>query len=156
MRDLLPAAKAVVLHSGGLDSSTLLALAIRRHGVEHVRTLSISYGQRHSGEVQAARDVQSYFRMFTTAHKTIDLDPDIFKNKESPGGSALIPSDQVEMPHMTYEELETSFGPSPTYVPFRNATFLSLATAYALTIGASEIWFGAHAEDAHNFAYPRV
>jgi 7-cyano-7-deazaguanine synthase len=55
---------------------------------------------------------------------------------------------------MTYKEIAEVEGPSPTYVPFRNAILLSMATAIALTAGAEEVFIGVHAEDARNWAYP--
>jgi 7-cyano-7-deazaguanine synthase len=69
-------------------------------------------------------------------------------------GSARISGDNEPMPDKTYEELQENEGMSPTYVPYRNGTMLSLATTFALSIGASEVWFGAHNEDAAGWAYP--
>ena len=57
-------------------------------------------------------------------------------------------------PNVTYEELAESKGVSPTYVPFRNGTLLSIATALGLTLGVNWLYYGAHAEDARNWAYP--
>src|SRR5262245_9556666 len=61
---------------------------------------------------------------------------------------------EAEMPHVTYEELQKAEGPSPTYVPYRNGSFLSLAASGALDMGADTIYAGMHGEDAHNWAYP--
>jgi len=69
-------------------------------------------------------------------------------------GSTIIADNKLNQPEMSYEDIEDSYGVSPTYVPFRNANFLSIASTHALVHGASEVWAGMHAEDAHNWAYP--
>ena len=61
---------------------------------------------------------------------------------------------EEEMPHATYEELQKAEGPSPTYVPYRNGTFLSLSASHALANECDTIYAGMHSEDAHNWAYP--
>ena len=154
---------AVVLHSGGLDSSTLLTDAVVRYNADNVFPLGVSYGQKHSAELRAAQDVRMALGIPETNWQTVSLPSTAFAGS----GSALVQSDAdagAEMPHLSYDELAEAYGPSPTYVPFRNGTLLSLATARALSLlsnegsgsaGArAEVWFGAHAEDAHNFAYP--
>lgn len=156
---------AVVLHSGGLDSSTLLGAAVKSFGADNVFPLGVSYGQKHSEELKAAQAVRTYMGIPESNWRTTSLPSNTF----SGAGSSLVSADVhagAEMPNLSYEELAQSYGPSPTYVPFRNGTLLSLATARALSLiegdgfgsgrhGArAEVWFGAHAEDAHNFAYP--
>jgi 7-cyano-7-deazaguanine synthase len=139
--------KAVVLLSGGLDSTTVLAMALRLHNLkpENVLGLSLDYGQKHSIEAQASAEVARHYGISWLQKK---LDPDIFATDES----SL--TGNREMPHETYQELMSGDGPSPTYVPFRNANLLSVATAIALSMAADSVYFGAHAEDAHNWAYP--
>jgi 7-cyano-7-deazaguanine synthase len=66
----------------------------------------------------------------------------------------LVAENELEMPSGSYEDYDEQFGVSPTYVPYRNGNFLSVATTLALVQGASEVWAGMHAEDAHNWAYP--
>jgi 7-cyano-7-deazaguanine synthase len=139
--------KAVVLHSGGLDSSTCLAIAVDEHGADEVVALSMWYGQKHTREIDAAIAVAAHYGV---THDEIGLPSELFRGS----GSALLPDDGREMPQMSYEELSEQVGPSPTYVPYRNGALLSLAAAYALARGAEELYFGAHSEDAHNFAYP--
>ena len=138
--------KAIVLLSGGMDSATCATLAAKKHGASEVGGISIIYGQTHVNEVQAAERVANALQIH---HKVVTVN-DVFAGY----GSSIVAEDNAEMPNQSYEELHDSYGVSPTYVPYRNGTFLSLATIDALIEGAEEIWFGAHAEDAHNWAYP--
>lgn len=135
--------QAIVLLSGGLDSTTALALACKRYGNRRVATLSISYGQRHQVELQCAQTIADYFGV---QHQEMTL--------PVPSGDSVLMAPGAEMPHNTYSELQAQVGPSPTYVPFRNGIMLSTAAAHALTLEANEIYVGVHAEDAHNWAYP--
>ncbi|KKK91090.1 hypothetical protein LCGC14_2716470, partial [marine sediment metagenome] len=132
----------LVLHSGGLDSTTVLAQALRQ--CDRVETVSFRYGQSHSREVDVAKALADLYRV----HQTIIDVPNVFTG----AGSTLM--DGLPQPHLSYEELRASEGPSPTYVPYRNGTLLSLATALALTKDLYWVYFGAHADDAHNYAYP--
>lgn len=132
---------SVVLSSGGVDSTVALELAMQVS--DKVETISFSYGQRHSQEIEAARRVAAHYG---TKHLTLPVP--IFP------GESVLKNPDAEMPHLTYEEIEKSEGPSPTYVPFRNGTFLSIAAGYALDLGADTLWCGMHAEDARGWAYP--
>lgn len=134
---------AVVLLSGGLDSTTAASIAIAEHS--EAIGLSVSYGQTHSVEVEAAARIADELGM---RHVVRVLDPDLMALE----GSALTGS--APMPNLTYKELGQQTGPSPTYVPFRNGLLLSIAAALALQDGASEVWAGMHSEDAHQWAYP--
>lgn len=137
--------KALVLLSGGLDSTTLLSLAINSLGSNNVSTLSILYGQKHDREVTAARAITDYYNC---KHQVYTL-PNLFQGY----GSSLIDADK-ENPELSYQEISESYGVSPTYVPFRNGTLLSIAAAQALIEGVDYIYYGTHAEDARGFAYP--
>ncbi len=137
--------KALVLLSGGLDSTTCLSLAVNSFGAANVSTLSLLYGQKHDREVAAARAVAAHFGC---KHQVFTL-PDIFQGY----GCSLVDSDK-EHPEISYQEISDSFGVSPTYVPFRNGNMLSAAAALALVEEADLIYYGAHAEDARGFAYP--
>ncbi|TGE38597.1 7-cyano-7-deazaguanine synthase QueC [Desulfosporosinus fructosivorans] len=137
---------AIVLLSGGIDSTTCAVLACREFGPENVLALSLFYGQKHAKEIDAAREVSKHLGL---KDHIIQQLPDIFKG----GGSTLIDQDR-QNPEKTYEELSTSQGISPTYVPFRNANLLSVATSISLIKGADTIFYGAHSEDARNWAYP--
>jgi 7-cyano-7-deazaguanine synthase len=138
--------KALVLLSGGIDSTTCTVMACREFGPENVLALSLIYGQKHAKEIAAAREVTKYLGI---KDHIIHQLPDIFQG----GGSTLIDKDRPN-PETTYEELRKSKGVSPTYVPFRNANLLSVATTISLVKGADTIFYGAHAEDARNWAYP--
>lgn len=138
--------KALVLLSGGLDSSTCITLACKEYGNENVIALTLFYGQKHSKEIESAKAIVKYFNI---KEHIIQQLPDIFKG----GGSTLVDSDKPN-PKMTYEEIDKMYGVSPTYVPFRNANLLSVATTIALVKNAEVIYYGTHSEDAKNWAYP--
>ncbi|HHH89254.1 MAG TPA: 7-cyano-7-deazaguanine synthase QueC [Aliiroseovarius sp.] len=122
--------KAVVLVSGGLDSSTVLALAKEQGYACHA--LSFDYGQRHRCELAAARQVAA--TLGAVAHKTIRLD------LGSIGGSALT-DPAIAVPRTASEGIPV------TYVPARNTVFLSLALAWAEVLEAGHIFIGVNAVD---------
>lgn len=129
------AAPAVVLLSGGLDSATALAVAKRDGFTPYA--LSILYGQRHSVEIDCARRVAA--SAGAADHIFAEVDLRLF------GGSAL--TADVDVPkHNSLCELDDSAIPI-TYVPARNTIFLSLALAYAETLGANDIYAGMNALD---------
>jgi 7-cyano-7-deazaguanine synthase len=138
--------KVISLLSGGLDSSVLLALAIKNHGKENVTAVSIYYGQRHVKEIESAKwQVEHY----GVDWKQIDLSS-IFQFSDSP---LLQHGDASKIENKSYEDIvkeKQSVGdktPSPAYVPYRNGLFLSVAAAIAQSIGASKIYYGAHLGD---------
>ncbi len=137
--------KALVLLSGGLDSTVALAEAYAMHKGS-VGAISFLYGQKHTTEINAAAAVTDYYGI---QHRIIEM-PEVFAGTES----VIIAENEMEMPQASYEELSDEFGVSPTYVPYRNGNLLSLATSVALVESADEVWAGMHAEDAHNWAYP--
>ena len=128
------ARRAVCLLSGGLDSSTCLALA-RRQGYE-CYALSFDYGQRHRIELDAARRVSECLR--AARHIVVSIDLRVF------GGSAL--TADIEVPKRR-DERDMSRGIPVTYVPARNTVFLSLAVAWAEVLEASDIFIGVNAID---------
>lgn len=138
--------KAIVLLSGGMDSTTCATMAVLEHGAENVIALTMFYGQKHEVEINSAKAVCKQLGIET--HKVIQL-PDIFKGY----GSTLMDADKPN-PELSYKDINESFGVSPTYVPFRNGNLLAVATAMALIEEAEVIYYGAHAEDARNWAYP--
>lgn len=140
--------KALVLFSGGLDSSVCLGLAVEKYGADEVLALSVSYGQKHSKEMEASERVASYYGV---KRLTLDLG-EIFRDSSC----SLLEGSEEEIPHEDYADqlAKTDGSPVSTYVPFRNGLFLSSAAALALSHGCSEIWYGAHADDAAGSAYP--
>lgn len=140
--------KVLVLFSGGIDSTTCLALAINKYKKENVIALSISYGQKHTKEIEASNKIADYYGV---EHLKMDLES-IFKFSDC---SLLTHSDK-KIPHESYEkQLKKTHGRSvTTYVPFRNGLFLSVASSIALSKGCSEIYYGIHKDDAAGNAYP--
>jgi 7-cyano-7-deazaguanine synthase len=124
--------KAVCLLSGGLDSSTCLALA-RRDGFD-CYALSFDYGQRHAVELDAARRVAQHFG--AVEHRIVKLP--VFRNSALTG-DAEVPK------HATVEEIGAAI--PVTYVPARNTVFLSIALAWAEILEASDIFIGVNALD---------
>lgn len=125
---------AVCLLSGGLDSTTCLAYAIREGFSCYA--LSFDYGQRHHFELQAAQRVAA--RLGAIDHRILKLDLRAF------GGSSLT-SDEAVPKDRPAEEM--SHGIPSTYVPARNTIFLSLALAWAEVLGAQDIFIGVNALD---------
>jgi len=126
--------RAVVLLSGGLDSTTCLALA-KQQGFEPV-CLAISYGQRHSVELQRARAVAT--AMGVTDFRVVSL------SLREIGGSAL--TADIDVPKDREESAMAGSIPS-TYVPARNSVFLSLALGLAEVVGSTDLFIGVNAVD---------
>ena len=122
--------KAVVLVSGGLDSATVLALAMAAGA--RCYALTFDYGQRHRVELEAARLVAE--KLGAVSHRVVKL------NIGWMGGSALTDT-RIDVPHVS------SPGIPVTYVPARNTVFLSIALGWAEVLGASDIYIGANAVD---------
>jgi 7-cyano-7-deazaguanine synthase len=127
--------KAIVLSSGGIDSTT--AMAIAKSKGKQIYSLSFSYGQRHLAELEAAKKVALSLGVYD--HKIVDIDLRQF------GGSAL--TDDINVPkHESLKEIETKDIPI-TYVPARNTIFLSYAMAWAEVLKATSIYIGVTAVD---------
>lgn len=134
----------LVLLSGGVDSTT--ALAIAKQECEQIIAVSIDYGQRHKKEIERAQVIAT---LNNCQHVVLDIQQAL--------GQSMLTSDEA-IPDITYDEIQ---GVSPTYVPFRNGFMLSRIAAYAVNIlgkdcgkDAATIYIGTHAEDAKNWAYP--
>ena len=129
--------KAMVLCSGGVDSTTCLGIAVDKYGAENVVALSIYYGQRHTKEIESADKVTEYYGV---EHISLDLEK-IFQYSDC---SLLAHSDK-EIPEESYAEQikKTNGSPVSTYVPFRNGLFLSSAASIALSKGCEVIYYGA-------------
>lgn len=143
------AQRALVLCSGGLDSTTLLALMVQRYGRENVEALRIAYGQKHERELRAAEAVASHYGV---PLRTLDLTA-VFAESDCP----LLAHSGAAIPHESYaEQTKKSRGGAPvsTYVPFRNGLFLSAAASMALSLECTLLCYGAHSDDAAGSAYP--
>ncbi len=140
--------KALVLFSGGVDSTTCLALAIKKYGNDEVLALSVYYGQKHDKEIEAAKKIAAYYNVRL---KQLDLTR-IFEDSDC----SLLKGSQQDIPEESYEAQlkKTNGAPVSTYVPFRNGLFLSSAASIALSNGCTEIYYGAHMDDAAGNAYP--
>ncbi len=138
------ATQAYILVSGGMDSTTLLLHAIAQFGKVNVHAMSVDYGQRHQKEILIG---QQYCKNLGIPHRFLDLSGVMGK-----GG---LTDDDLDVPEVPYSELT---GVSPTFVPFRNGLMLAAITSHAVSQchGDEEavVGFGAHAEDAENWAYP--
>lgn len=138
-------AKAVVLLSGGMDSCMCAAIARQKHGADGVALLHAGYGQRTQERERSAFDAIADF-YGVTQRLVVQLD-----HFRAIGGSALTDSN-IAVP-------ENELGAAPahgsvipvTYVPFRNAHFLSVAVSWAEVIGASAVYIGAVAEDSSGY-----
>ena len=128
-------AKSVLLLSGGLDSTTLLAKAIA--GGFDVHAMTFRYGQRHATEIESARRVAKHFGVRN--HVIVDVDLRPFGGSALTDGALAVPKDRgaAEMDH----------GIPITYVPARNTIFLSFALAWAEVLGARDIFIGVNAVD---------
>jgi 7-cyano-7-deazaguanine synthase len=128
----MTATKAVVIFSGGMDSFTVLNMAVKQ-GYE-VYALSFNYGQRHKKELDyAARACEK----LAVAHKTIDISA----INELIGGSSLTSDIEVAEGHYAQESMKS------TVVPNRNMILLSMAVGYAVSLEASKVFYGAHSGD---------
>ena len=140
--------KALVLFSGGVDSTTCLAIAVDKYGKDNVLALSISYGQKHNKETQAAEKIADYYGVKL---KRLDL-AKIFEDSNC----SLLDSSTEDIPKESYSEQLKKTGGKPvsTYVPFRNGLFLSCAASVALSNDCTEIYYGVHGDDSAGNAYP--
>ena len=143
--------KALVLNSGGVDSTTCVGIAVDKYGKENVITASLYYGQKHDKELECARKVAEYYGV-----KHIEEDISNIMKYASNVCTLVKGGDDIE--HKSYAEQieENGEGRVATYVPFRNGLLLSIATAYADSLFKDEeveIYYGAHADDAAGQAY---
>lgn len=140
--------KALVLLSGGLDSTVVATMATKLYGNENVGALNVFYGQKHKRELVAFDLVCD--RLGISDRFKLDLS-EVFRGADC----ALMASSKEQVPDASYEELhEGGRIVSPTYVPVRNLVFITSAASFAMSLGYKEVWLGVHAEDAANDAYP--
>ena len=144
--------KAIVLSSGGVDSTTCVSIAIKDVGEENVTTVSVYYGQKHSKELECSKKIADYYGV---AHKEIDLSKTgIMDDSNCP----LLLQSTEDIPEHSYAEqiAENGEGMVTTYVPFRNGLMLASIAALAMATYPDEevdIYLGAHADDAAGNAY---
>ena len=135
--------KAMVLLSGGVDSTVCLSLAVKKYTADNVTALCVSYGQKHIKETEAAQAIADYYK---TRIIHMDLTP-MFALSDCP----LLKKSGVPLPTGDYSSQLSQLSPSPkcdkapaTYVPFRNGLFLSAAAAVALSLDCEVLYYGAH------------
>lgn len=143
--------KALVLSSGGVDSTTCVGLAIAKYGKRNVITASLYYGQKHDKELECARKIADYYGV---SH----IEEDISNIMQYASNVCSLVKGGKDIQECSYEEQvkANKSGRVDTYVPFRNGLLLSIATAYADSIFPNEeveIYYGAHADDACGNAY---
>lgn len=127
--------KAVILLSGGLDSATCLALAVKQGFEAH--TISFHYGQRHEIELMAATKLAA--KLGAASHRVAHIDLGIFGGSALTDASMVVPKDR--------NEAQLSTGIPITYVPARNTVFLSYALGLAEVTGSQDIFIGVNALD---------
>lgn len=141
--------KAVVLSSGGLDSTVCLGLAVQKYGRSRVTALNVYYGQRHSKEVEASKRVADYYGV---ERIELDLAPCFI------GGKSSLIDPAGHVPHASYHEQYTSVGRLSTVVPFRNGLFISAAVCMMLgrleEKDSVDVVLGNHAGDVEHYEYP--
>ena len=137
-------AGAVVLLSGGLDSSVLLHYVVNTLSHDPVHALSFNYGQRHSRELDCAAYQAGIAGV--ASHKCMDIG---FLGAFLQAGSALIEGGDA-VPDLEALDAAARTQP-PTYVPNRNMMLLSMAAAYAETLGISHVYYGAQAQDEYGY-----
>lgn len=142
--------KALVLNSGGVDSTTCVGIAVEKFGRENVSTVSIFYGQKHSKELDCAKKVAKYYGV---KHYQLNLS-EILKYSNC----SLLSHSTKDIEHKSYADQieENDERIVNTYVPFRNGLMLSSVAALAMSVYPDEvthIYLGAHSDDVAGSAY---
>lgn len=144
--------KALVLNSGGVDSTTCVALAIEKYGKENVVTATLYYGQRHDKELKCAKAIAEHYGV---RH----IEEDISCVMKYAGDvCSLMKDSKMEIQDKSYADQKkaNAEGRVDSYVPFRNGLLLSIATAYADSLFPNQdavVVYGAHADDAAAESY---
>ena len=143
--------KAIVLNSGGVDSTTCVGIAVDRYGKENVTTVSAYYGQKNDKELSCAEKIAERYGV---AHRMIDLASTHIMD----GSDCTLLQGGKDIAHGTYaEQMAERDGKVATYVPFRNGLLLAAVAAVAQSVyphEECELYIGAHADDAAGDAYP--
>lgn len=140
--------RAVVLLSGGVDSTTCLAIAVDRYGAENVVGLFMHYGQKHEKEYGSALAVANHYGIRV-------LEQNLSSAFSFSDCTLLKGNKAIE--HSSYHDQLAKLGGEgtvATYVPFRNGLFLASAAAVGISVHAEVVMYGAHADDAAGRAYP--
>lgn len=142
--------KALVLNSGGADSTTCVGIAVNSEKYSEVATVSVMYGQKHSKELKCAQNVADHYHL---NHYELDLSS-VFRFSNC----SLLKDSTEHIPEKSYADqiAENGEGKVSTYVPFRNGLMLSSVSALAQSIWPDDevdILLGAHADDAAGRAY---
>lgn len=143
--------KSVVVFSGGADSTTVLAMALKKadNDPSRIVALTFTYGQKHSIELESAKIVAEHYGVELV---TADLSQAFQFDKSCTllKGNGSIEHD------VRYEDQSElkDYKPIDTYVPFRNGIMLAYAAAVALSVGADVLYYGSHLDDSNNGAYP--
>lgn len=140
--------KSVVLFSGGLDSTTCLALAVKNFGAENVVAVSIFYGQRHAKELDSAKKIAAHYKIPRYEFNASEI--------MTFSDSALLNSSEKILEPTTYGEQVKKNSRVATYIPFRNGLMISMAASFADGFfgGAeTEIFIGVHQDDSAVNAY---
>lgn len=144
--------KALVLSSGGVDSTTCVGIAVDKYEAKNVTTVSVYYGQKHSKELECADKIAKYYGV---DHRVIDLSKTgIMDDSDCP----LLQQSTQDIPQHSYAEqiAENGEGMVTTYVPFRNGLLLASVASLAMSKYPEDevdIYLGAHADDAAGNAY---
>lgn len=140
--------KRIVLLSGGIDSSTCLAIAREDMPPEDILAVNCYYGQKNKREMKSAEKIAEHYGV-----ELMKLDlAAMFSLSDCP----MLEHSGKDIEQKSYTDQTTEAGGKPisSYVPFRNGIMLSALVGIAYSVGAGEIWYGAHADDADGNAYP--
>lgn len=143
--------KVIVLGSGGVDSTTCVAMAVKEYGAENVVIASLHYGQKHDIELECARKIAKFY---SVRH----IEDDISSVMKYAKNVCALMTGGADISPTSYTEQQATSGVCRvnTYVPFRNGLMLSVAASYADSLFPNEpvdIYYGAHADDARGNAY---
>ena len=138
--------KELVLLSGGLDSSTALALSVYRNKAQNTGALNMYYGQRHEKEILCARQIAKHYGV-----EYIEMD---ISSIMAFSNSSMLANSDKDVPVGDYASQIEKNGVVSTYVPFRNGILLSIAASIAYAKGYDAVVYGAHKDDTAAAAYP--
>lgn len=135
--------KVLVLLSGGIDSTTCLALAIEKHGRENVEAISFNYGQKNIKELAHAKEICKFY------HVNL-IEMDISKLFSFSKKCAMLSHNNLQLSHQTYDKQFENLKENENVisnVPFRNGIMLSICAGYAIENNLSKIYYGIHREE---------